>query len=426
MKIITAISSPELNTKLKELNKYEIGTLDISYQEGVIEILEKQKDIKIIILSENLQGEYKLNEFIYLIKNISQEIKIIIILENKTEEKTKFLLSQNINNIFLNNDTTITEIINAINKEETNIKKEDYLTEEIKKLKTLILENNKIKENKIQKIKYNKIINKAINIKNKIKSKIHKSKFVGTHDCAHKIKIISIAGPQGVGKSIFTACLAKEFKYSKNKILIIDFDILNNNLNTIYGLKKFPQNKKEKILSKLKINKFIIKLNKNTHLLCATEILFGKKENIDTEKIEYILEQLKQEYNYIFIDSSSDCIFKYTKAIFEKSDKIIFLTGSNLLQIQKAKQLLKIYLNEWNINKNKFGIIYNKYNINSIDTKILNNIFEDFEILGKLKLKKQYEILINKNMKQKTIKIKFKKEYKTIIMNLFKDNKIKA
>ena len=62
-KIITAIQNPKLNNKLKELNKYEIVAPDIQYQEAVLEILQKEH-IDYLILSECLEGNLEINEFI--------------------------------------------------------------------------------------------------------------------------------------------------------------------------------------------------------------------------------------------------------------------------------------------------------------------------------------------------------------------------
>ena len=42
-KIITAINNPKLNEQLKQLNQYKIVAPDIQYQDGIFEILEKEK-----------------------------------------------------------------------------------------------------------------------------------------------------------------------------------------------------------------------------------------------------------------------------------------------------------------------------------------------------------------------------------------------
>jgi len=54
-KLITALDNKYINEKLKKLNKYEIKYDDISYQEGIFEILDEE-EINILLLSEILKG----------------------------------------------------------------------------------------------------------------------------------------------------------------------------------------------------------------------------------------------------------------------------------------------------------------------------------------------------------------------------------
>ena len=63
MKILTAIGNPILNEKLKKLENISVVGKDVQYQEGVLEILEKDSSIESLIISDNLPGEisfYKL------------------------------------------------------------------------------------------------------------------------------------------------------------------------------------------------------------------------------------------------------------------------------------------------------------------------------------------------------------------------------
>ncbi len=71
----------------------------------------------------------------------------------------------------------------------------------------------------------------------------------------------------------------------------------------------------------------------------------------------------------------------------EQADNCIFISGTNLLEIKKSNNLLKIYTEEWNIEKNKISVIFNKITKNSIDNKILKIIFSDYNIIRKNKIK---------------------------------------
>ena len=85
-KIITALAEPQLNNELKKEKDFIVIGKDIQYQEGVIEILETEKEVDFLIISEALPGNEKIENLIEKIKQINNEVNIVIILENKKEE----------------------------------------------------------------------------------------------------------------------------------------------------------------------------------------------------------------------------------------------------------------------------------------------------------------------------------------------------
>ena len=404
-KVITAIGNEILNKKLKKENDFEVIIEDIQYKEGIIEYLEKDNNIDILIISELLPGNIELKELIEKIKNINSNIEIILFLENKNTELENYLYAKGIYNIFYNNQIEIEEIIKIINNKNIEI------NNELKEIKQMLLEKqkNKINNKKI-------ILNKLINVFNK------KQKY----DLKEE-KIISVTGTNGVGKSIFTINLANSLSNSKNKILIIDFDILNNSLHTILGIKKYSQKIRNKIknnnlLKEIKIEELIIKINSKIDLVSGINLLFDSKYKISSEKVKNILSKLKEKYEIIIIDTSSECFFDYTKEIIKNSNLNIFILEANLLEIKKAKNLLNIYINNWEIPQESINILFNKYNENSIDISILKKIFSGFNILGKLSFNPQYNLIINKNNINK-LNIILKNEYLKINKNLLKINK---
>lgn len=391
-KIITALAEPQLNNELKKEKDFIVIGKDIQYQEGVIEILETEKEVDFLIISEALPGNEKIENLIEKIKQINNEVNIVIILENKKEELEKNLYSKNVY-LILYNKIEIKEIIKLIkNKKEDENEK---IKKEINDLKKIIIEqNSKNKQNKKQKIKEVKELNS-------------------------QKEIICILGSGGVGKSIFTVNLAKSLIYSKKKILIIDFDILNNSLHTILGVKKYS----EKISKKIKENNLIkdkiclkelkIKINKRIDLISGINLLFDSKYKIDNIQFNNLFNDVKKFYDVIIIDTSSECFFNYTKDIIKKSNINIFIVEPNLLEIQKSKNILKIYKEEWNIDNNKINILFNKFNKNSIDINILKIIFSEYNIIGKIDINNKYNLIINKNANK--IDKNIKKEYLKII-----------
>lgn len=419
--IITALCNSELNDKLKMINEFNILTNDIQYQDGIFEILENKKEIDYLILSEFLPGKYEIKKLIEKIKEKNNYIKIILILENKKEELENYLYAKGIYKIFYNNQIGINDIINLL---KSDFNENEKIIQELENLKNILIKNNieiNLNENLINNKKEKTDIEKS-NIKNKI-IKILNSKNKEKNKIIKNKKIISILGTGGVGKSIVTVNIANILKADNNKILIIDFDILNNSLHTILGVNKYPEKIKNKIQNnslinnKINIKELIIKINKNIDLISGINLLFDSKYKISSLKIQSILEELKDYYDYIIIDNSAECFFEYTKNIIINSDFNIYIFEPNLIEIKKAKRLLEIYNKEWNIEKNRFNLLINKYNKYSIKDKTIRNIFSEYKILGKINFNEKYNYLINKNYKKnKIIKKEINKDYEKIFI----------
>lgn len=397
MRILTALQNPEINKTLKEQTNYNVVENDIQYQEGIIEILEKNNKINLIIISELLPGNIGIKETINKIKEFNSDIEIIVILENKNSKIKEFLIQKNIKSIFYNNQITIDELINNIKQKEEKTSQIE-INKEIEILKEMILENKKNKKRKTNKIE---------KIKIKIKKEIIKLKKIILRKTGETINrknaIISIVGAAGVGKSVFISLFSKNIK--NKKILIIDFDIFNKSLDLIFGYD--AQKQKEKT---------IIKISNNIDLLSKIEIFFAENNYLEKNKIKNILNNFSKKYDLIIIDNTSEYSCNYTKEILINSDEIIFLTDANLIELNKTKKILEKYINKWKIKKEKIKVVFNKININSINSKILKNLFSDFKILGKINFSSKYNLIINNNLK--ILNKKINKEYLNIIKKL--------
>ena len=365
-KIITAIGDEYINKELKKEENLKIILNDIQYREGVIEVLEEFQDINFIILNTLLQGDIEIKELIKHINIINKNIKIIIISENN-ENLEELINEKIIYNIIYNKKNekiNIKKLIEIINNNE-EINKSDYIN------------NNSNKD-------YNN-------------------------------KTICITGPPGVGKTIISINLAKINIFQKNKILIIDSDFLNNSISTILGVKNSTSNNiLENNIIKLN-NSFLdyfnfIKINKKINLLVNNKKINKNNYYILNIFLENI-NNLKNIYDLIIIDTNCNEDLNDLKEIIKISDKCLFVSDTNLLEINKSIKLLDKFINNINIEINKINLIFNKYNSESISFKILKNIFSEFNIIGKINYSDKYNKLINKNNRYNLINKKIRKEY---------------
>ena len=329
------------------------------------------------------------------------------------------------------------KLINSSINEKNIIKKEladKVNNEENKKIK--IGENNQLKKEINKKINNKKLNNKKINNRvnevKKINSKnsIFNQKtlpinnlFYSENDIPKQnSETICILGTNGIGKSVFSILFAQSMKNKKS--IIIDFDVLNQSLHTLLGIKNYDEKIKKGIKQNDLINhnqdfkKYIIKNNTKIDLLSGMNLILDSKYKLSNKKIRRINEQLKEDYDIIIFDTSSESFLDYTKEIINLSDQVIFISGANLLEIKKSEKLLEIYNKEWGINKNKINIIFNKCTNKSIDENILKEVFRKYNILGKIQLNDYYDLLINKNM---TYKTKLHKEIEKIKKQIIKE-----
>lgn len=402
-RILTAIGNEKINNELNKIENFKVISNDIQYKEGIIEILEDIQDIDFIILNSLLPGEINLIELIKQINLLNEKVKLIIFIEKNNPEIDKLLSDKKIYRILYNNEIEIEDLVDII--KDSEIINNEELKEEINKLKNIILEkenNNKFnkrisklfKINNIKKIFNIKIKEKFLpqNANNKEKNNntiLTRGDIKFEKENIKNKKVISITGPPSVGKSIFSINFAKinSYENSENKILIIDADIINSSIHIILGLQK----------NSIKINKKIdfITLNINN-------------VNSFTE----IIEKNEKKYDLIIIDTSScNELLELNKQIIEISSLNLFISDTNLLEINKSIKLLEKYINKLKINKNRFQIIFNKYNKESIDFNLLKNIFSEFNIIGCLKYSEQYNNFINKNNTSNLINNKIKNEY---------------
>lgn len=350
MRVITAVGDEFLNNKLNKFAEYEIIGKDISYREGILEVLEIKNNINLIILSNKIPGECT---FEALIENLIKikNIEIIVFLKEKNENLENYLNSKKIFKIyFLNN--------NGYNLFLENISSKNELKNEIKTLKKLIISNQK---------NYKKIkLIKKSNLKLYRKKYKNATLQNGIHKIEETCKSVVITGVYGSGKTIISRILMDFIKRKNKKVFLLN--IKNSNFNSYFF-------------------------------------------NNEYELKKYI-EKLKEKYEYLIIDLSLE--LKKVKTILYCTNKIIFLVEPNLSEIEKSKNILDIYINDFEINVDKIKILFNKSNKYKIAESILEEIFEEFEIIGEIKYDEKYNLIINKNKIENYSEKEYEKIYKSI------------
>ena len=255
-KVILAINNKKIIQKIKQNKEVEIIN-NVQYREGILEILDKEKNISNIYIEEKIPGIISIEKLIEKIKIINKKINIVIFLEKEELEKINKLKKLEIKNIYIKNKLIINE------KKKINNNK--------------LLKNKKTKLN--NKIKDKKIINKKIKEKN-IKNN----------------KIIFIYGNKKTGKTTITNLILIYLLKLNKKILLININKkIENNYLKIFSNYNIKEEKKikNKNNNKNKIYKFVIKINYNMTFLPIIN------QNMINSVIKSFLLTSSKKYDYI-------------------------------------------------------------------------------------------------------------------------------
>jgi ATPases involved in chromosome partitioning len=132
-------------------------------------------------------------------------LRIILITNEITDETRNILISKGVFDIFCDNEIDVIDIVEAIDREEPIIKRVETVKE-------------------VTREKYNVQ-----------KETIYISK-------TQKQEIITVCGTNGSGKSTVLKNICRNLsKRSNSKILVIDLDTLNGNIDELFGIDKVPQ-----------------------------------------------------------------------------------------------------------------------------------------------------------------------------------------
>ena len=265
-KVILAINNKKIIQKIKQNKEVEIIN-NVQYREGILEILDNEKNISNIYIEEKIPGIISIEKLIEKIKIINKKINIIIFLEKEELEKINKLKKLEIKNIYIKNKLIINK------KKKINNNK--------------LLKNKKTKLN--NKIKDKKIINKKTKEKN-IKNN----------------KIIFIYGNKKTGKTTITNLILIYLLKLNKKILLININkkIENNYLKIFsnYNIeeeKKIENKNNNKNNNKNKIYKFVIKINSNMTFLPIIN------QKMIYSEIKSFLLKCSKKYDYILVDSGN-------------------------------------------------------------------------------------------------------------------------
>lgn len=167
--------------------------------------------------------------------------------------------------------------------------------------------------------------------------------FMLSQDIKQNVFILTSFNP-GSGKSFLTMNIAMSFAIKKKKILVIDGDLRHGSTSEYVnspkeGLSDYLGNRisdwKELIVRDEKYD--------NLHILPIGTVPPNPTELLEESKLAILIEELRPQYDYIFIDCPPVDIVADTQIIEKLADRTIFVVRSGLLDRSMLSELDNIY-----------------------------------------------------------------------------------
>lgn len=146
----------------------------------------------------------------------------------------------------------------------------------------------------------------------------------------------------GEGKTTVAINLARSLANTGKRVIFVDCDLRNSKTASLYGIKNTNANIECYLNCHKDLKDIILKSEENNlHLILAARSSLNSIELFDSKRFRMMLMRLKENYDFIIIDTPS--ITKYIDAmiIARETDAVILVIQKNRVKKKVAKESLK-------------------------------------------------------------------------------------
>ncbi len=152
--------------------------------------------------------------------------------------------------------------------------------------------------------------------------------------------IVITSGKGGVGKTTSTANLGTALAMIERTVVIIDADVGLRNLDVVMGLEsRVVYTSMDVIEKRCDLDKALVKDRRVEDLMLLAASQRNRKDDIKPEQMQEICEKLKQEYDFVLIDSPAGIEQGFHNAA-AGADEAIIVTTPDVSAIRDADRII--------------------------------------------------------------------------------------
>ncbi|ANX13075.1 septum site-determining protein MinD [Fictibacillus arsenicus] len=152
--------------------------------------------------------------------------------------------------------------------------------------------------------------------------------------------IVITSGKGGVGKTTTSANIGTALALSGKKVCLVDTDIGLRNLDVLMGLEnRIIYDLVDVAEERCKLNQALIKDKRFECLYLLPAAQTKDKSSIQPEQVKKIVQELKQDYDYVIIDCPAGIEQGFKNAI-AGADKSIVVTNPEISSVRDADRII--------------------------------------------------------------------------------------